>query len=250
MLLSLAHHQILPVGRARGVISCPPKQVLGGRPPLLRPQQGRLQCHGTRCAVRLFSVHRHSSDADMRRVIFCPQWMMKQGLGRLPYLLVALVRSARLGCKPGRPKYHGRLCQGVPTYTVRPRQWPEVSDFVARFCTLRESETHGHARIARVSSRNVQKSVTQIIYLGPAGHCLVRPPFAEQQIRLSTPIISYPQWTSCHSRSRRVSLAVSSPGGSERPGPATGSYFCQLVPAGLRSRTRHHADTDYRILTS
>ena len=31
------------------------------------------------------------------------------------------------------------------------RQWPEVSDFVARFCTLRD----------------VQKSVTLIIYLGP-----------------------------------------------------------------------------------
>ena len=64
------------------------------------------------------------------------------------------------------------------------RQWPEVSDFVAHFCTLRESEntrtfencrarlasqkTHGHARIARVSdSRNLQKSVTRIIYLVP-----------------------------------------------------------------------------------
>ena len=55
------------------------------------------------------------------------------------------------------------------------RQWPEVSDVVAHFCTLRESKKHGHARIAaretvRVfsDSRNVQKSVTTlIIYLGP-----------------------------------------------------------------------------------
>ena len=28
------------------------------------------------------------------------------------------------------------------------RQWPEVSDFVARFCTLRESKASSHARIA------------------------------------------------------------------------------------------------------
>ena len=36
------------------------------------------------------------------------------------------------------------------------RQWPEVSDFVARFCTLRRF----------FDSRNMQKRVTQIIYLG------------------------------------------------------------------------------------
>ena len=65
------------------------------------------------------------------------------------------------------------------------RQWPKVSDFVARFCTLcksnntrpcenrarmRESRakrarfSHGHVLFV---SRNVQKSVTQIIYLWP-----------------------------------------------------------------------------------
>ena len=44
------------------------------------------------------------------------------------------------------------------------RQWPEVSDFVARFCTLRESE---NTRTCENCTQNVQKSVTRIIYLGP-----------------------------------------------------------------------------------
>ena len=55
------------------------------------------------------------------------------------------------------------------------RQWLEESDFVARFCTLREYKKHRHARIARETNHtrnacdscisvNVQKSVTQIIY--------------------------------------------------------------------------------------
>ena len=75
-------------------------------------------------------------------------------------------------------------------HSAGPRQWPEVSDFVACFCTLRESEntrtcenctcfqkTHGrelHAFCVQFShvrvfcdSRNVQKSVTRIIYLWP-----------------------------------------------------------------------------------
>ena len=58
---------------------------------------------------------------------------------------------------------------------VASRQWPEESVFVARFCTLRESQnlwpctkrvrfSHGHRFC---ESRNVQKGVTQIIYLGP-----------------------------------------------------------------------------------
>ena len=47
------------------------------------------------------------------------------------------------------------------------RQWPEVSDFVARFCTLRESENTRTCENRTLFSRNVQKSVTQIIYLGP-----------------------------------------------------------------------------------
>ena len=83
------------------------------------------------------------------------------------------------------------LALNNPTPSFLPlRQWPEVSDFVARFCTLRESEntrtcenrTRFHARIAREThakrvrfshvrvfsdSRNVQKSVTQIVYLRP-----------------------------------------------------------------------------------
>ena len=70
---------------------------------------------------------------------------------------------------------------------MHPRQWPEVSDFVALFCTLRVNarvkkhtdmlESHAfeaHAFRVRFShvrvffdSRNVQKSVTRIIYLGP-----------------------------------------------------------------------------------
>ena len=44
------------------------------------------------------------------------------------------------------------------------RQWPEVYDHIALFCTF-------HVRFSHVrvfsDSRNVQKSVTQIIYLGP-----------------------------------------------------------------------------------
>ena len=60
----------------------------------------------------------------------------------------------------------------VSSLVELPRQWPEVSDFVARFCTLRESNntrfrvrsSHGRALF---DSRNVQKSVTQIIYLWP-----------------------------------------------------------------------------------
>ena len=47
------------------------------------------------------------------------------------------------------------------------RQWPEVSDIVARFCTLRESENTRTCENRTLFSRNVQKSVTQIIYLGP-----------------------------------------------------------------------------------
>ena len=42
--------------------------------------------------------------------------------------------------------------------TLGPRQWPEVSDFVACFCTLRESESvlFSHVRVFS-DSRNVQK---------------------------------------------------------------------------------------------
>ena len=60
------------------------------------------------------------------------------------------------------------------------RQWPNVSDFVARFCTLCDCESknlrpcenrtrfsHGTDGSRFFDSRNVQKSVTQIIYLGP-----------------------------------------------------------------------------------
>ena len=48
------------------------------------------------------------------------------------------------------------------------RQWPEVSDFVSRFCTLQHAQLvlFSHVRVFS-DSRNVQKSVTQIIYLGP-----------------------------------------------------------------------------------
>ena len=47
---------------------------------------------------------------------------------------------------------------------VRIRQWPEVSDFVARFCTLRESK---NLRLCENRVRATCKNVTQIIYLGP-----------------------------------------------------------------------------------
>ena len=67
------------------------------------------------------------------------------------------------------------------------RQWPEVSDFVARFCTLRESENtdmrglhaicvqFSHVRVFSYS-RNVQESVSQIIYLGARLGPLPKPP--------------------------------------------------------------------------
>ena len=49
-------------------------------------------------------------------------------------------------------------------FSVPFRQWPEVSDFLARFCTKRVQFSH----VSVFSdSRNMQKSVTQIIYLGP-----------------------------------------------------------------------------------
>ena len=110
-----------------------------------------------------------------------------------------------------------------------PTQWPEVSDFVARFCTLRESEntqtcenrtqnsqkTHGHARIARENTRTCEsstqnscdsrmsvcfltcatcKKVTLIIYLRPL---LISPPnphymaFAKKQKRNFCTIFTY-----------------------------------------------------------
>ena len=48
---------------------------------------------------------------------------------------------------------------------VSSRQWPEVSVFVASFCTLERVQfTHVHVFS---DSLNVQKSVTQIIYLWP-----------------------------------------------------------------------------------
>ena len=55
------------------------------------------------------------------------------------------------------------------------RQWPELSDFVARFCTLRESKNLWPCENRVLFSHfrrffdlcNVQKSVTQIIYLLP-----------------------------------------------------------------------------------
>ena len=43
---------------------------------------------------------------------------------------------------------------------MRARQWPEVSDFVARFCTLRESENTR-------TCENFTRFVTRITYLGP-----------------------------------------------------------------------------------
>ena len=47
------------------------------------------------------------------------------------------------------------------------RQWPEGSDFVTLFCTLREFRVQfSHVRVF-YDSRNLQKSVTQIINLGP-----------------------------------------------------------------------------------
>ena len=49
---------------------------------------------------------------------------------------------------------------------VTGRQWPEVSDFVARFCTLHESEntwTCAAARIARVCAQRAKKCDTNHI---------------------------------------------------------------------------------------
>ena len=59
--------------------------------------------------------------------------------------------------------------------TLQARHWPKVSDFVARFCTLCELKNlrpcENCTRFSHGSRffdlRNVQKSVTQIIYLGP-----------------------------------------------------------------------------------
>ena len=59
---------------------------------------------------------------------------------------------------------------------ISDRQWPEVSDFVARFCTLQESEnTRTCMSVCFLTlhvcvlsdSCNVQKCAAQIIYLGP-----------------------------------------------------------------------------------
>ena len=57
------------------------------------------------------------------------------------------------------------------------RQWPEVSDFVAHFCTLLYKEKHWHANYMCFAwqaqlCHNMQKSVTQIIYPGklPTDH--------------------------------------------------------------------------------
>ena len=60
--------------------------------------------------------------------------------------------------------HNNTLCScSLPT-----RQWPKVSDFVSRAC-LQFLHVHVFS-----DSRNVQKCVTQIIYLGPVqGHCLL-----------------------------------------------------------------------------
>ena len=73
-------------------------------------------------------------------------------------------------------------CAPLHCRLLASRQWPEVSDSVARFCTLQESENTRtcekntrHTCISHMchdvrvfsDSRNLQKSVTQIIYLGP-----------------------------------------------------------------------------------
>ena len=86
---------------------------------------------------------------------------------------------------------------------VLTRQWPEVSDFVERFCTLRKSENtrtcehctrnacNSRMSVKRVQfshvrmfsdSRNVQKSVTRII---TSGHCLVLTAIQETLISLA-----------------------------------------------------------------
>ena len=99
------------------------------------------------------------------------------GAGRDSAARGALRPSSDLGCERRLPTalllwLHldglEHLVDGIPLQLgkvgMQPgesRQWPEVSDFVARFCTLHESEntrtfenctsqkTHGHARIAR-----------------------------------------------------------------------------------------------------
>ena len=63
--------------------------------------------------------------------------------------------------RAGGGRYRVRRYRRLRCAGLRGRQWPEVSDFVARFCTLQFS----HIRVFS-DSRNVQKSVTRIIYLG------------------------------------------------------------------------------------
>ena len=90
---------------------------------------------------------------------------------------------------PLRPAHPGLHPLSSPSMLL-PRQWPEGSDIVARFCTLRESK---NLRPCENRVRNVQKSVTQFICLGPGPRataycCLQAPPlshclamFREQQ---------------------------------------------------------------------
>ena len=92
----------------------------------------------------------------------------------------------------------------MSTLSSHARQWPEVLDIVARFCTLRESENtrtfenctrfafhvqFSHVRVFS-DSRIVQKSVTRIIYLGPLPidqqHFIQAPHIGDKNIRGQT----------------------------------------------------------------
>ena len=101
----------------------------------------------------------HLLFAYQRRFSRTSIWQAAATVGSRGYITIACGCSAPHACLCGR-------------------QWPEVSDFIASFCTLRESKSlrpcENRTRFTRFShgrrffdSRNVQKCVTQIIYLGP-----------------------------------------------------------------------------------
>ena len=52
-----------------------------------------------------------------------------------------------------RPLNTRKLCGTGAPYSALGRQWPEVSDFVARFCTLRESKKHTDMRESHTFQR-------------------------------------------------------------------------------------------------
>ena len=144
----------------------------------------------------------------------------------------------------------------------RSRQWPVVSDFVARFSRCANKKKHGHARIARVShrtrcvrfshvrmffgSRNVQKSVTQIIYLGKLPTALSTQVMGEARAARNRPrrralSLSTRKHHDGH-RGRSVSQLVrlaphgTSPAAAQPPDPETGR-----APAELDQATRWQA---------